>query len=68
MFNDGQKIQLFANKVNPVNMWISPFEIQKDEIANPKGFDFIIDRFELFNCSYETGYYTSFYVEVEIKR
>jgi len=76
MFNDGQKIKLYANKVNPHNIWIDAFEIQKDEIANSvinqtfdaQGFDFIVDRFEVYNCNYETGYYTAFYVDVEVKR
>ena len=31
-------------------------------------FDKRVNNFEYYNCNYELGYYTSFYVEVNINR
>ena len=72
MFNDGQEIQLYTNKVRPGNMWISPYVTSKQLIKEAGGlkstdFDVMLNHFEYYNCNNENGYYTSFYVNVEIQ-
>ena len=71
----GETIKLYANKVRPNNMWIEPVTINIADGVNgdiqgyqSTDFDTRINHFEHYNCSFETGYYTSFYVDVEVSR
>ena len=61
-YEAGETIILYANKVRPDNMWIAGYEINISH--NPDDFDVLLANFEVYNCNYENGYYTSFYVEV----
>ena len=69
-FEAGETIIIVANKISPNNIWGLEMTIQKDKIANSihnqtfedQGFDFIVDRFAIYNCNYENGYYPSYYI------
>lgn len=72
-YNAGETIILYANKVRPNNMWIQGHEISIESIKEAGGiastdFDTIVNTFEYYNCRFETGYYTSFYVNVTVSR
>jgi len=72
-YNDGETIILYANKVEPNGVWISGYEMNKEDIKNRCGitssdFDTVVNEFECYNCDYEMGYYTSFYVDVKITK
>ena len=72
-YNDGETIILYANKVAPNGVWISGYEMNKEDIKNKGGitssdFDTVVNNFEYYNCNYEVGYYTSFYVDVKITK
>lgn len=59
-FNQGEEITLLACKIWIDNPWIGGYRIDnKDE----RDFDSIVNSFEYYNCTSETGYYASYYVE-----
>jgi len=68
-YNEGEKIIMVANKVNPNNAWGLEHEMHKDDFKQEGGlhssdFDIRVNNFKYYNCNYESGYYCSFYVDV----
>ena len=67
-YNDGETILVQTNKVSPHSVWMTPYAINKndDMMYNfaSTDFDTRVNSFEFHNCNYETGYYSSFYVDV----
>lgn len=59
LFNEGVAINLLPCKVRLNSMWIKPCLIEKKASGN---FDDYVDEFEHYNCNYELGYYTSYYI------
>lgn len=75
LYNEGKKLYIVPCKVFPDfnAMWVKPFELQYTEemkqrdieypaIAFEHTFDSRINSFEYYNCNYELGYYTAFYI------
>ncbi len=69
-FNDGETIYLQSCNFHPFGVWSQAYPIGKtdprltllyDDDANM--FDPIVDGFEYYNCSYEQGYYSSYYIK-----
>ena len=59
LYNDGEIITLYPNKVRPDNPWIFGLDIEK---ALHGDFDSMIDMFSLYNCNNnETGTRVAFY-------
>ena len=69
-YNEGETVLLQPCQVAPNNGWVVPMPIHKDDQDGIKSSDFDtrVNHFEAYNCTYETGYYTSFYVEVKVDR
>jgi len=44
------------------NMWIKPYPINN---RAGRDFDDIVNNFEFYNCCYELGYYTNFWINEE---
>ena len=64
LYGEGQTIYLTPSNVaaSDSNLWVKPYPIQsRDE----KNFDNIIGKFEYYNCNYELGYYTNFWINEE---
>lgn len=65
----GETIGVCACNMNPVNpywnatMWYHPAE-ELQAFDGYKSFDAFVNAYEYYNCSRETGYYASYYVEV----
>ncbi len=65
-YNEGETVQLLANKLVLGDLWVDTFEISKENTNGliSSDFDTRVNNFEYHNCNFEMGYYTSFYVEV----
>jgi len=65
LYGEGKTIYLTPSNVvaSDSNFWVKSYPISnKDE----KNFDNIIDEFECYNCNYELGYYTNFWINEEV--
>ena len=62
LYGEGKTIYLTPSNVaaSDSNLWVKPFH--PDMMKN---FDNIIDAFEYYNCNYELGYYTNFWINEE---
>lgn len=69
LFNQGKTVYIVPCKVrfDFNNMWIKPYEINNSKIDEYTTFDTIINSFEYYNCNYELGYYTSYYVQADFE-
>jgi hypothetical protein len=75
MYNEGKTIYIVPCKIAPnfnAN-WVKPYELRYTEemkqrdvdypgLAFEHIFDSQINGFEYYNCNYELGYYTAFYI------
>ena len=61
---EGKTIYLTPSNVaaNDSNFWVNPYPIRSRDENN---FDNIIGEFEYYNCNYELGYYTNFWINEE---
>ena len=66
LYNKGINVYIVPFKVYPNynNMWIQPIMINNFTNEN---FDSRVNNFEYYNCNYELGYYTSFYIAEDEK-
>ena len=66
LFNNGRIIYLTPSKVvaSDSSMWIKPYPINNRAGQN---FDDLVNRYEYYNCCYELGYYTNFWLNREEK-
>lgn len=66
LYYKGITIAVFPCNVRPDNMWIIPPFYLSLEKSTGADFNYVIDRFEYYNChSKECGYYASYYVTKE---
>lgn len=59
-YKNGNTIYLTPVKLAPGGFWNVGTPIKND---SPRKWESIINEFEFYNCSYETGYYTAFYIK-----
>ena len=66
LFDQGRIIYLMPSKIVPSDSdpWIKPYPINNRAGEN---FDDIVNRYEYYNCNYELGYYTNFWINEEEK-
>lgn len=66
LFDQGRIIYLMPSKVVPSDSgpWIKPYPINN---RAGEDFDNLVNRYEYYNCCWELGYYTSFWVNREEK-
>ena len=64
LFNWGRIIYLTPSNVaaSDSNVWIKPYPINNRAGGD---FDQIVNNFEYYNCCYELGYYTNFWINEE---
>ena len=64
LFNNGRIIYLTPSNVaaSDSNMWIKPYPISN---RSGRDFDDIVNNYEFYNCCYELGYYTNFWITEE---
>ena len=64
LFKEGRMIYLTPSNVvaSDSNPWIKPYLISN---RSERDFDDIVNNFEYYNCCYEVGYYTSFWINEE---
>ena len=75
LYENGRTIRLVACKMHPANLYgvgIAEITLDLDKIETYgrdrwDDFDSVVNAFENYNCSYETGYYTAYYIETEEK-
>jgi len=64
LFDQGRIIYLTPSKIVATDSspWIKPYPID-----NQAGYDFdsIVNNFEFYNCCWELGYYTNFWIKEE---
>ena len=70
LFNEGKTIYLTPSNVaaSDSNPWIKPCAISNESRRN---FDDHVNAYEYYNCNYELGYYTNFWIsedDVKYKR
>lgn len=71
MFNNGETITIVPHKVRLNNVWGIGMTLQEDKISNlihnqtykTQGFDWAVDRYTVYNCNFENGYYVAYYIE-----
>ena len=66
MYKKGKTIYLTPSNVaaSDSNMWIKPYPINN---SSGKNFDNIINEYEYYNCNWELGYYTNFWIIEPVK-
>ena len=66
LFDWGRIIYLTPSKVVATDSspWIKPYPINNRAGEN---FDDLVNRYEYYNCCYELGYYTNFWINREEK-
>ena len=64
LFKEGRMIYLTPSNVaaSDSNPWIKPYAINN---RAGRDFDDIVNSFEFYNCCYELGYYTNFWINEE---
>jgi hypothetical protein len=64
LFNEGRIIYLTPSNIMATDSssWIKPYPINNRAGDN---FDDIVNRYEFYNCNYELGYYTNFWISEE---
>lgn len=67
LFNEGRTIYLTPSNIaaSDSNIWVKPYPISNQR--SRKSFDDIVNEFEYYNCNYELGYYTNFWINEEEK-
>lgn len=65
-FNEGRILYLTPSNVaaSDSNLWIKPYPINN---RAGQDFDDIVNNFEYYNCNWELGYYTNFWINTEEK-
>ena len=67
LFNEGRTIYLTPSNIaaSDSNIWVKPLAIKQGEGE----FDKRVNEFEYYNCCWELGYYTNFWInEEEVKQ
>lgn len=66
LFDQGRIIYLTPSKIVATDSgeWIKPYPINNRAGHN---FDDVVNNFEFYNCCYELGYYTNFWINREEK-
>lgn len=67
LFDAGETVYMQSCKFHPFGMWSQAYSVNKNQdnmIYAPETFDNIVNNFEYYNCSYEQGYYASFYKRI----
>ena len=67
LYNEGRTIYLTPSNVaaSDSNLWIKPYSLHITELRIgelPLTFDQRVNSFEYYNCNYELGYYTNFWI------
>jgi len=66
-FNNGRTIFIQSSKIAPnsyaMPAWFTNADKYTQAPDNPKWFDQVVSNFEFYNCTYETGYYASYYMD-----
>ena len=63
LFDAGETIFLQSCNMRPFGVWSTCYDITKDS-ADGATFDSIVNNFEYYNCSRETGMYATFYKRI----
>jgi len=63
LFEAGVTIYLQSSNFHPFGGWSQCIDIKKDINSNDS-FDSIVNNFEFYNCTAETGLYTTFYKKI----
>jgi len=66
LFKEGKTIYLTPSNVaaSDSNMWIKPYPINN---RAGQDFDSVVNNYKYYNCCYELGYYTNFWINTEEK-
>lgn len=64
LFNQGRIIYLTPSKIVACDSstWIKPYPINN---RTERNFDDLVNSFEFYNCCWELGYYTNFWINRE---
>jgi hypothetical protein len=64
LYSEGRTIYLTPSNIaaSDSNLWVKPYPINN---RGEKNFDDIVNSFEYYNCNYELGYYTNFWISEE---
>lgn len=68
LFKEGKTIYLTPSNIaaSDSNLWIKPYPINSNRQG--RDFDSLVNQFEYYNCNWELGYYTNFWInEEEVK-
>ena len=58
LYENGESVYMQSCKFHPLGGWEKGMEIPN---IGESTFDAMVNSFEYYNCSYEQGYYASFY-------
>lgn len=62
MFNNGETIYLQSSNFHPFGVWSQCIDINN---KNGETFNSVVNAFEYYNCSNETGKYATFYKRIK---
>lgn len=63
LYDAGYYVHLCPSKLYPFGPWHPSIQVSKE--TQNREFDVVVSTFEQYNCSYEEGYYTTYYVLTE---
>ena len=54
------RVAILPCKANPYSVWYNPTTVEFDNIEK---FENFVNSFIYYNCTWETGYYPSYYID-----
>jgi len=59
-YEAGKTIRVVPHKYRPDNKWLKMDFVKREESY---GFNSRVESFEYYNCNFEVGYYSAFYID-----
>ena len=60
-FNEGKTIYMLPCKACPRSYWFTFYPVNKNAVDGAS-FETVVNNFEFYNCTPQTGKYTAFYI------
>jgi hypothetical protein len=63
MFTEGKSFYIIAHKMRPGYPFSMGMTVYPTEYTEGQSFDYMLNNWNFYNSSWETGYYPAFYLE-----
>ncbi len=66
LFTSGEIVRITPSKISPYNVWGYCCDVSFEKKEPDRTFDAIVNAFEYYNCTSETGKRASFWMQQEV--